>query len=160
MRSSSPLSSMGRLPGTCWLPAGSRSVMGLEWRSRYWSSSLLQQVEEAQQGGTSGWGLLGPRGWREVVLCRSSPRLLQVVELRGGSSTPGSCGCPGASGSKGWEGEQGCPGQVGMELQEPGYREAGEGGRTHRLSSGDRLSLKKEQFWFSISASLEERQLA
>lgn len=25
---------------------------------------------------------------------------------------------------------------------------------THRLSSGDRLSVKKEQFWFSISASL------
>lgn len=44
--SSSPLSSMLRLPGTCWLPPGSRSVMGLEWRSRYWSSSLLQQVEK------------------------------------------------------------------------------------------------------------------
>lgn len=84
--------------------------MGLEWRSRYWSSSLLQQVEETQQGGTSGWGLLGPWGWREVVLWGSSPQLLQVVELRGGSSIPSSWGCPGASGSKGWEGEQGCPG--------------------------------------------------
>lgn len=30
--------------------------------------------------------------------------------------------------------------------------------RTHRLSSGDRLSLKKEQFWLSISASLEGRE--
>lgn len=30
--------------------------------------------------------------------------------------------------------------------------------KTHRLSSGDRLSLKKEQFWLSISASLEERE--
>lgn len=45
-RSSSPLSSMLRLPGTCWLPPGSLSVMGLEWRSRYWSSSLFQQVEK------------------------------------------------------------------------------------------------------------------
>lgn len=46
IRSSSPLSSILRLPGTCWLPPGSLSVMGLEWRSRYWSSSLLQQVEK------------------------------------------------------------------------------------------------------------------
>jgi hypothetical protein len=29
---------------------------------------------------------------------------------------------------------------------------------THRLSSGDRLSVKKEQFWFSISANLDHRK--
>ena len=38
--SSSPLLSVAMLHGTCCPKAGSRSVMGLEWRNRYWSSSL------------------------------------------------------------------------------------------------------------------------
>jgi len=28
---------------------------------------------------------------------------------------------------------------------------------THKLSSGERLSVKKEQFWFSISANLKRK---
>lgn len=38
--SSSPLLSVARLHGACCPKAVSRSVMGLECRSRYWSSSL------------------------------------------------------------------------------------------------------------------------
>lgn len=84
------------------------------------------------------------------------------LELRSVSAPLGSWGCPRASDSKqlGRKPFQ-CPGQAGMEPQEPclNRRWGGrKGGRTHRLSSGDRLSLKKEQFWLSISASLEERE--
>lgn len=38
--SSSPLLSVAMLHGACCPKAGSRSVMGLECRNRYWSSSL------------------------------------------------------------------------------------------------------------------------
>lgn len=48
--SSSPLLSVAMLPGACCPRPGSRSVMGLECRSRYWSSSLCGCGERNRSG--------------------------------------------------------------------------------------------------------------
>lgn len=97
--------------------------MGLEWRSRYWSSSLLQQVEKHLSEEHQSQVICVPLGkdslegggfiW-ELVL--AAPGL----ELRSSLAPLGSWGCPRASDSK----ELGrkaflCPGQAGMEPQEP-----------------------------------------
>lgn len=78
-------------------------MMGLEWRSRYWSSSLLQQVEKHLSEKHLSHEICVPLGkdslegdgfvWKLIL---AAPGL----ELRSGSATLGSWGCPGASDSK------------------------------------------------------------
>lgn len=63
--SSSPLLPVAMLCGACCLKAGSRSVTGLECRSRYWSSSLCACGERKEgpgieQGNSSGCEFSAP----------------------------------------------------------------------------------------------------
>lgn len=121
--SSSPLSSMLRLPGTCWLPPGSRSVMGLEWRNRYWSSSLLQQVEkhlneEHQSQGTH--MPLGKDSLEGGVFAQELVLAAPGLKLRSSSARLGSWRLPRASDSKQWGRKTFlCPGWAGTESQDP-----------------------------------------
>lgn len=117
------------LPGTGWLPPGSLSVMGLEWRSRYWSSSLLQQREkhlsekhqshricvfvgkESLEGGGFIWELV-------VAAVTSGPVVAKDLRLLGAGQE---------STSVPWLGRDGATGaliqQEGKEAELTGYRQ-------------------------------------